>query len=129
MNSTGAASYPPPPSLLEVLSLEGTCLCRELLYKDNDFHLNLGFKFSTQTMVFTLNLVSRKGSLHSQWFESIIWFHEKVPYTNNSSAPFSPTQWKSSVIGEMQQHYIFVQNQSFIVIVCLLGLGNFMWLI
>ena len=35
---------------------------------DNDFHFDLGFKFSTQTMVFTLNLDSRKGSLHEKWF-------------------------------------------------------------
>ena len=54
--------------LVEVLSVETTCLYRELLYTYNDFHLNLGFKFFSQTMVFTLNLDSRKGFLHRQWF-------------------------------------------------------------
>ena len=34
-------------------SVERTCLCKELLYTDDDFHLYLGFNFSTQTMVFT----------------------------------------------------------------------------
>ena len=34
----------------------------ELLYTEKDFHIILGFKFSTQSLVFTLNL--RKGSLH-----------------------------------------------------------------
>ena len=52
--------------LVDVLSLERSCLYGELLYTDNDFHFNLGFKFSTQAMVFTLNLDSRKGSLHRQ---------------------------------------------------------------
>ena len=50
------------------MSVEGSCLRRERLYTDNDFHLNLGFKLPTQTLVFTLNLVSRKGSVHRQWF-------------------------------------------------------------
>ena len=35
---------------------------------DTDFHLTLGFKFPTQTLVFTSYLVSRKGSLHRHWF-------------------------------------------------------------
>ena len=47
--------------------MERTSLCRELLYTDNDFHLDLGFKFSTQTMVLVLNLISRKSSLHRQF--------------------------------------------------------------
>ena len=46
--------------MVEILSVERTCLWRELLYLDNDFHLNLGFKFSSQTVVFTSNLDSRK---------------------------------------------------------------------
>ena len=61
-----------------------SCLYRELLYTHNDFHLSLDFNFSTQTMDFTLNLDSRKGSLHRQWFKSYIWFHKKVFFTDNS---------------------------------------------
>ena len=34
-------------------SVERNFLCKDLLYTDDDFHLNLGFNFSTQTMVFT----------------------------------------------------------------------------
>ena len=52
------------PIAVEVLSMERTNLCRELLYTDNNFHPNLGFMFSTQTMFVTFNLDSRKGSLH-----------------------------------------------------------------
>ena len=32
-----------------------------VIYTDNGFHLNLGFNSSLETMVFTLNLDSRKG--------------------------------------------------------------------
>ena len=42
--------------IVQVLTVERSCLCRELLNTDDDFHLNLGFNFSTQTMFFTLNL-------------------------------------------------------------------------
>ena len=42
------SSETPLPSenqqLGEVLSVEVSCLCRLLIYTDNDFHLNLGFK-------------------------------------------------------------------------------------
>ena len=31
-------------------------LCRNIIYTDNSLQLNLGFKSSPQTMVFTLNL-------------------------------------------------------------------------
>ena len=55
-------------SYIKVLSVEGSWPFKERLYTDNDFHPNLGFKFPTQTPVFTLNLVSRKGSLHMHWF-------------------------------------------------------------
>ena len=54
--------------MVEELSVSGTCLYRECLYTDNDFHLILGFKSPTQKLVFTFNLVSRKGSLHRHWF-------------------------------------------------------------
>ena len=50
------------------ITRKGCCLFSENLYTNNDFHPNLGFNFSTQTMVFTLNLDSRKGSLHRRWF-------------------------------------------------------------
>ena len=30
--------------VIVVLSVEVSCLCRLLIYTDNDFHLNLGFK-------------------------------------------------------------------------------------
>ena len=53
---------------IEEISLKGVCLYKERLYTDDDFHLILGFKFATQTRAFTLNLVSRKGSLHRHWF-------------------------------------------------------------
>ena len=53
---------------IEVLSVERTCLYKELFYTDYDFHLNLGFKFSTQTMPFTFNLDSIKDSLPRQCF-------------------------------------------------------------
>ena len=56
----------------EVLSVEITWMCRELVYTDNDFHINLGLKFSTQTMVFSLDQDSRKCFLNRQWFKSYI---------------------------------------------------------
>ena len=55
-------------TIVEVLSVEITCLCRLLIYIDNDFHLNLGFKLSLATMVFTLNQDLRKCNLYRQWF-------------------------------------------------------------
>ena len=51
--------------------MKRTCLYRELLYTDNDFHLNLGFKFSPQTMVLVFNLISRKSSLHRQFLYAL----------------------------------------------------------
>ena len=48
--------------------MEISCLCRVLLYTDNELYLNLGFNYSTQTVVFTLNLDSRNYSLHRQVF-------------------------------------------------------------
>ena len=51
---------------IEELSLKNTCLCRTLSYKDNDLHLNLGFKCSLQTMVSTLNRNLLKSVLHRQ---------------------------------------------------------------
>ena len=71
--------------LVEVLSVEITCLWRLLVSTDNTFHLILGFNSSTQTTVFTLNQDSRKGNLYRQWFSPWIWFHKKVIYTDNSS--------------------------------------------
>ena len=41
---------------VEVLSMEMIGLCRNIIYTDNSLQLNLGFKSSPQTMVFTLNL-------------------------------------------------------------------------
>ena len=35
------------------------CLWRLVVYTEHDFHLNLGFKLSSQTLVFTLNRVSQ----------------------------------------------------------------------
>ena len=46
---------------VDVWSVEMSCL-----YTEQDFHLILGFKLSTQTVVFTLNWDSRKVYLHSQ---------------------------------------------------------------
>ena len=42
---------------VEELSLKNTCFCKTLSYKDNYLHVivSLGFKFSLQTMVSTLN--------------------------------------------------------------------------
>ena len=45
---------------LEELSLKNTCFCRTLFYKNNDLHVNLGFKCSLQTMASTLNMDFRK---------------------------------------------------------------------
>ena len=41
--------------IVEVLSVKRTCLCKELLYTDNNFHLNLDFKFATQTIIVTFD--------------------------------------------------------------------------
>ena len=56
-----------------VLSVEISCLRRELLYADDDFHLNLGFnslhrkwfhlKPGFKKMVLVLNLISQKKVL------------------------------------------------------------------
>ena len=46
-------------------------MCRELLYTDNNFYLKLGFKFSTQTMVFTLNLISRNTRSKKMSFKPV----------------------------------------------------------
>ena len=73
---------------LKVLSVEVNCMCRTLTYTDNDSHINLGFKYPPQTMVFTLNLDSRITYLHRQWFQSLNWIHKKVNYTNKSSITF-----------------------------------------
>ena len=43
---------------IEDLSVEISCLCRLLIYTDNDFDLIFGFNSSLQTIVFTLNLDS-----------------------------------------------------------------------
>ena len=48
--------------------MESSCLCRVLLYTDNDLYPNLGFNYSTQTVFFRLNLDSRNYSLHRQVF-------------------------------------------------------------
>ena len=53
------------------LSVEITCLCRLLIYTDNDFHLILGFNLPLQTMVFYL----KSG------------FKKKVIYTDNGFSP------------------------------------------
>ena len=45
-------------------------LWRLVVYTEHDFHLILGFKLSSQKLVFTLNWDSRKGYLHRQWFSS-----------------------------------------------------------
>ena len=55
-------------NLVKVLTVESTCLCRLLIYTNNDFQLILGFNYSLPTMLFTLNLDSRKGYLHRKWF-------------------------------------------------------------
>ena len=46
------------------------CLWRLVVYTEHDFHLILGFRLSSQTLVFTLNWDSRKGYLHRKWFSS-----------------------------------------------------------
>ena len=43
---------------------------RLVIYTEHDFPLILGFKLSSQILVFTLNRDSRKGYLHTQWFSS-----------------------------------------------------------
>ena len=53
-------------TFIGVLSVKISCLYRQLLYKNSDFHLNLGFNFSAQTLLFTLN-----------------WIHVKVISTDN----------------------------------------------
>ena len=66
LKCTAGATFKSPMTV-EDLSVEITCLCRLLIYTDNGYHPNLGFNSSLQTMVFTLNLVSRNGNLHRQW--------------------------------------------------------------
>ena len=76
----------PQPAIVVEVSLVATfCLWRLVVYTEHDFPLILGFKLSTQTlvftldrnsrketetetetMVFTLNLISQKSYLHSQ---------------------------------------------------------------
>ena len=53
---------------VEELSLKKTCLCKTLSYKDNDLHVNLGFKCSLQTLVSILNRNSGNSVLNRQWF-------------------------------------------------------------
>ena len=71
---------------VEVLSVEISCLCKVLFYMDNDFHLNLVFNYYTQTIVFTLNIESRKGSLHKKCnvFSPKSDFTKKVLYAGIS---------------------------------------------
>ena len=47
---------------IEVFLWRFFCLCRTLTYIDNNLLLNLTFRESPQTMVFTLNMASRKKS-------------------------------------------------------------------
>ena len=63
------------------------CLWRLVVYTEHDFHFIMGFKLSSQTLVFTLNPDSRKGYLHRQWLSSLIWFHETVINTEHYSIP------------------------------------------
>ena len=65
-------------TLLQTTNLQTTrgifsvdnCLWRLVVYTEHDFHLILGFKLSSQTLVFTLNQDSRIGYLDRQWFSS-----------------------------------------------------------
>ena len=41
--------------MVEQLSLMNSCLCKTLSYKENDLHVNLGFKCSIQKIVSTFN--------------------------------------------------------------------------
>ena len=52
--------------ILEVLSVEISCLCRFQIYTDNKFDLNLG-----------------SSNLHRQWFSPLIYIQEKAIYTDN----------------------------------------------
>ena len=64
------------------MSVEGSCLCRECPYTDNDFHPNLGFKLPSQTLVFTLNLVSKKVLSTDNGFSLKSDFTKNCPYTD-----------------------------------------------
>ena len=44
------------------------CLWRLVVYTEHHFHPILGFRLSSQALIFTLNWDSRKGYLHRQWF-------------------------------------------------------------
>ena len=52
------------------------------VYTEPDFHLILGFKLFSQTLVFTLNQDSTKGQIHRQWFYLKSDFTKKLSTLN-----------------------------------------------